>query len=132
MGMMLRGFWHHVLAGSRGAAELHEAVNLRSIDIGLYVVGDAHAVYTAITAAGITVPNDKSELLAVRTLRDRLDCGLVTRLLRCDTRYMLCDALTKGSVARSAIVEAFGNGFWRMEIIDQVHAWPDRRWTWWC
>ena len=56
MRMMHRGVWHQVLTGSRGAAELHEAVNSGSIDIGLYVVGDAHAVYTAITAEEITAP----------------------------------------------------------------------------
>jgi len=126
MGMLHRGFWYQVLTGTRGAMTLHEAVNSDVITLPLYVVGDAHAVFSAITAEEVSVPNDKSQLYAVRAMRDRLDCVALTRLLRCDTRDMLCDALTKGSIARNAIVEAFGQGFWEMMISEQIHAWPDR------
>eukprot|EP00959_Pyramimonas_sp_CCMP1952_P023671 497439-Pyramimonas_sp.AAC.1 len=87
--------------------------------MSLYLVGDAHAVFAAITAEEIAMPNDRSQLYAVRAMRDRLDCGSLTGLLRCDTRDMLCDALTKGAVARGAIVDAFGTGQWRMMIKDQ-------------
>ncbi len=125
LGMLHRGFWHQVCTGERGAKRLHELVNGGDIKTQLYMVGDAHAVFTAVTAEEISVPNDRSQLYAVRALRDRLECGSLSRLLRCDTRDMLCDALTKGSIARQAIVDAFAKGYWRMEVRDQSHAWPE-------
>eukprot|EP00959_Pyramimonas_sp_CCMP1952_P313118 6554104-Pyramimonas_sp.AAC.1 len=98
--MLHRGFWHQVLTGSRGAKELHEAVTPIIIEIGFYLVGDAHAVFAAIIAEEIAMPNDRSQLYAVRAMRDRLECGSLTALLMCDTRDMLCDAFTKGGGAR--------------------------------
>ena len=56
-------------------------------------------------------------------MRDRLECGSITALVRCDTRDMLCDAVTKGSIARTAVVVAFGEGHWRMEVKEQIHVW---------
>eukprot|EP00959_Pyramimonas_sp_CCMP1952_P085570 1790062-Pyramimonas_sp.AAC.1 len=91
--------------------------------MSLYLVGDAHAVFTAVTAEEIAIPNDRSQLYAARAMGGRLDCGSLAGLLRCDTRDMLCDALTKGAVARGAMVDAFGTGQWRMMIKDQIHIW---------
>ena len=50
-----------------------------------------------IATEEITMPNDRSQLYAVRALRDRLEAGALSRLVRCDARDMLCDALTKGA-----------------------------------
>ena len=122
--MLHRGFWHQVMTGSRGARELHDAVNSNSTEVKLHLVGDAHTVLTAITAEEIAVPNDRSQLHAARAMRDPLDCGSLICLIRCDTRD-LCDVLTKGAVARGAVVEAFGTGEWRMLIKGQNHVWPE-------
>ena len=104
--------------------QLHEAVHNGTAAVPLHLVGDAHAVFSAVTASEVKQPNERSLLYAVRALRDRLDAGSVARLHRCDTRDMLADCLTKGSISRTAITEAFRDGKWTMQIVDQLHSWP--------
>ena len=73
LGMLHRGFWHQVETGQQGARQLHELVNNGGISMPLCMVGDAHAVYAAVTAEEIAVPNVRSQLYAVRDIRDRLE-----------------------------------------------------------
>ena len=127
LGMIHCGFWHQELRGRASPHHLHENINGGRCDLELHMVADAHAVFVAVTASEVQVPNEKSSLHAVRALRDRLESGALTALHRCDTRDMLCDALTKGGIARKALVQAFDLGRWRMLIAEQVHRWRAAR-----
>lgn len=94
-GMMFRGVMYEVMFGNCEAGRLHELVNSGRIPF---------EVFTAITAEQVKPPNERSLLYAVRALRDRLDCGAIAWLHRCDTRDMLRDALTKGSICSRPMV----------------------------
>ena len=48
-------------------------------------------------------------------LKELLKCGTVRRLFWVNTHDQLADALTKGCIARSAIITAFRLGVWRTQ-----------------
>ena len=123
-GMLFAGLMYEMVRGPASSQVLHEAVHCGGTPIGVHLVGDAHAVFSAVTAAEVKQPNEKSLLYAVRSLRDRLDSGAVKRLHRCDTRDMLADALTKGGISRAEIIAAFATGSWFMKVKEQLHSWP--------
>ena len=79
-------------------------------DIQLHAVLDAKSVTSAITAPFLKVPAEPSLLVHVRWVRALLLRKVLTGLWWSDTRAMLADGLTKGSVDRSAL-ETVANGW---------------------
>ena len=120
LGLVLSCFVTEVLQGATSAMEVARTIQDGTLETAVHVIGDAHAVFEAVTATEISVPNEKSMLFAVRAVSDYLRNGLI-RLHRVDTRDMLADALTKGSVSRSEILKALQSGVWRFAHADQHH-----------
>ncbi len=75
------------------------------------MAGDAHAVFSAIVASEISVPNERTMLFGVKAVRDYLD-----------TRDMLADGLTKGTISRDSLLVALLKGEWRMQHREQLHS----------
>ena len=64
---------------------------------------DAYSVFSAATAAQIKIPAQQSLVSHVQFLRELLDRGVLHRLWWIDTRDMVADGLTKGSIEREAL-----------------------------
>lgn len=79
-------------------------------DIQLHAILDAKSVTSAITAPFLKIPAEPSLLVHVRWVRALLLKKVLTGLWWSDTRAMLADGLTKGSVDRSAL-ETVANGW---------------------
>ena len=71
--------------------------------VAIVVVIDADSVYTSVTALQVKAPAEKSLLVQLQWLRELLDRRVVHTLAWCDTRDMISDALTKGSVDRARV-----------------------------
>ena len=96
-------------------------MEIGNLPFPLHLVGDAHAVYSAIVASEISVPNERTMLFGVKAVRDYLDTRKITALHRVDTRDMLADALTKGTVTRNDLLVALREGRWKIKHADQHH-----------
>ena len=72
--------------------------------IDLFV--DAKSVTDAVSATDVCTPQEASLKLHLITIRDRLSRGILRSVSWCDTRDMVADALTKGSVERLTIQAA--------------------------
>ena len=64
------------------------------------------SVFAAVTAVQIKVPAESSLLSHIQFLRELLDNNVIEALAWSDTRDMLADGLTKGSVDRTALLDA--------------------------
>ena len=71
--------------------------------VSLELVVDAKSVSSAVTAPNVKVPAEPSLLLHVAWLRSLLMNQRLRRLYWSDTRAMIADALTKGSVTRELL-----------------------------
>ena len=67
---------------------------------------DALSVFAAITATYIKHPAEKSLLSHIQFIREMLDSGVLDALLWIDTRDMLADGLTKGTIDRADLHQA--------------------------
>ena len=97
-GPMTDGQAKSILAGSQ------------SSPIQLHAVLDAESVTAAVTAPVLKIPAEPSLLVHVRWVRQLVQAGVLKGLWWTDTRSMLADGLTKGSVDRSAL-ESVANGW---------------------
>ena len=71
--------------------------------VAITVVVDAESVYSAITAQQVKAPAERSLLIHLQWVRELLDRRVLHTLAWCDTRDMVSDAMTKGSVDRARI-----------------------------
>ena len=72
------------------------------------------SVLAAISAEAVRAPAEKSLVGHLLWLREFADRGILTGAAWVDTRDMLSDGLTKGSVDRS-LIDAALNGTWRVQ-----------------
>ena len=102
-GMLLALSLHEFTAGAQSAAE---AKTLRetggwNVKLSLYV--DAMSVYAAATATFIKIPAEKPLLSHTQYTRELLGTKVLEAPVWLDTRDMVADGLTKGSVDRDAL-----------------------------
>ena len=123
-GMLLALSLHEFSAGAQIAAE---AKNLRetggwNVKLSFYV--GAMSVYAAVTATFIKIPVEKSLLPHIQYIRELLDTKVLEALVWLDTRDMVADGFTKGSVDRDAL-HACMNGIWLLQ--HSVQSWSTNK-----
>ena len=92
-----------------GAVTASNCVNLRdnggyAVPMVLYI--DALSVYAAIIATFIKTPADQSVLCHLQYVRELRDHDVLRALVWLDTRDMIADGMTKGSIDRSELHRA--------------------------
>ena len=94
---------HEIERGCRGAGEGRRIREEGGLAFRIWLCIDAMSVLAAVSAEAVRAPTEKSLMNHVCWLRELADRGLVTGLAWVDTRDMLSDGLTKGSVSRDLI-----------------------------
>ena len=89
-----------------------------AIPMALYI--DAMSVYSATTATFVKTPADNGVLCHIQYLRELLDEGILYALVWADTRDMLADGLTKGSIDREQL-HALMDG--KVEVKHDIKIW---------
>ena len=62
-------------------------------------------MFSGATATEVKVPSEPHLLYLLKALRDRLDSKAIDQLWWLDTRDMICDAMTKGTLSREALLD---------------------------
>ena len=76
----------------------------------MIVFTDCRSIFSAVSSEHIRTPTEKSILFHAQWIRQLIDCNVLI-LVWLDTRDMICDGLTKGSVDREALQRAM-QGYW--------------------
>ena len=103
-GLLLRQIAHEFTCGPLTAADaraLREGDKTSPVEVS--VGTDAMSLFQAVTAIHVKVPAETSLLSHLQYLRELLDKHILSRLFWFDTRDMLADGLTKGSIDRFAL-----------------------------
>ena len=106
LGVLLLQMLHEIDAGPVTAQQSREMRMNGGYCIPMVLQIDAMSVFAAITATYVKAPAEKSLLSHVQFVRELLDTKVLTALHWIDTRDMLADGLTKGSVERDALADA--------------------------
>ena len=110
-GLLLSQMLHEVLEGPMTAVEARNQRIAGRFSVPMVLYVDAMSVFAAVTATFIKTPAEKSLLCHVQFLRELLDSGVLTALVWLDTRDMCSDGLTKGAVARDALMKIMDGSF---------------------
>ena len=94
-------------------ARVMQQSNPEKMHTKLALIVDARSVTLAITAPVLKAPAENSALVSVAWLRDHLRNRVIDFLLWADTRVMISDGLTKGSINRESIHDVM-NGEWNI------------------
>ena len=97
---LLHQVWYGCDQGSDALAKSQEDGGLRPL---IKAATDAKAVFDSVAAPDICDPAECSLKLHLIALRNKIAYGIVDSLWWSDTRDMLADGLTKGSVNRMAL-----------------------------
>ena len=113
-GLLVNITLHEIERGCRGAGEARRLREEGGLAFKMWLCIDAMSVLAAMSAEPVRAPAEKSLVGHLLWLREFADRGILTGAAWVDTRDMLSDALTKGSVDRS-LIEAALNGTWRVQ-----------------
>jgi len=119
--LLLQLIYHQIYCGTTESAD---ELLVKMEDGGLYppidLMIDARSVLDAIAAAEVCTPAEASLRLHLIAVRDRLSRGLLRSISWTDTRDMIADALTKGGIDRTMIMQAM-QGRLAMKYIVRTH-----------
>ena len=101
-------------AGCVTAQCLARMLSTAAWPIQIEAVIDAKGVFDAIVAPDAKLPVEESFIAVLQSLREQFAQKLAKALWWVDTEDMFSDALTKGSVAREALLQALGYGRWQV------------------
>ena len=102
-GIVLAQTLHEMQTGDTSAHSSRQRRENGGYQIPMALYVDALSVYAAVTAVFIKIPADQSVLCHLHYLREMLDFDVLRLLVWVDTRDMLADGLTKGSVERQVL-----------------------------
>jgi hypothetical protein len=122
-GLLLATILHQVNTGACSVTVAKELREHGGWKVRLLLALDAMSVFAAATATQVKVPAEKSLLSHVQYLRELLDLGILEQLSWWDTRDMVSDGLTKGSVDRIAL-HAVMQGF--LKLAQPVKVWSSK------
>jgi len=110
LGILILLMLHELEKGPVTKAQARQLRDEGGYAIPMTLQIDALSVFAAITATYIKHPAEKGLLSHVQFVRELLDTRVVQALIWIDTRDMMADGLTKGSVDRD-VLHSVMNGF---------------------
>ena len=102
-GFLIAQLLHEACTGDISAASGKDKRDNGGYQVPMALYIDALSVYTAITATFVKIPAENGALCHLLYLRELMEHNVLFALIWTDTRDMLADGLTKGSVDREAL-----------------------------
>ena len=115
MCIVLAGILHEIDKGSCSATTLAACAERGGFSRDMVVFSDSESFFKACTATEVRLPTERDLAYTVMNIREWLDRGIMKELIWIDTRDMLCDGLTKGSISRFDVINALNQGRWTLK-----------------
>ena len=98
--------------GPLKAEELARRTDSGDMPVDLEVATDNRGMLNGVTATEVKTPSEPHLLYIMKALRDRLASKSIDAMWWFDTRDMVCDAMTKGTLSREALLT-----LWRTAVL---------------
>ena len=119
--MFLAGYFQEVFWGVCTAEKIANMMQNGQLDVQIRIGVDAKSVHDAWKAEKTNVPCEAQLLHVLKALKAHFDEGRLDACAWIDTEDMVSDALTKGGVARKAILAMMATAWWT----------PSKPWSVW-
>ena len=87
----------------------------------LHMYTDSYSIFSYLKAQHLKFPAEKGTYFHLAYLRELLEAGIVRSINWCDTRDMVADGITKGSLDRTALTDVM-RGVWRLKHATEAHS----------
>ena len=112
IGLLIRGMFAELVRGPMSAAVMAKKTDCGDLGVELEIATDNRGLFNGATATEIKIPSEPHLLYLLKALRDRLDSKSIDALWWFDTRDMICDAMTKGTLPREPLLR-----LWRTAVL---------------
>ena len=119
-GFLLAQMLHEIVTGDTRCSTARQLRDNGGYAIPMALYIDAMSVFSATTATFVKTPADNGVLCHIQYLRELLDEGILFAFVWADTRDMLADGLTKGSIDREQL-HALMDG--KVEVKHDIKIW---------
>ena len=126
MAIVLAGMQHEIDMGPQTPAQLEYLAENGGFSRRIVIFTDSNSVYAAVTATEVQLPKEKHLAYTVMKIREWLDKRVIHEIVWIDTRSMVCDGLTKGSVNRFDLIKLLNTGTWNCEQADTAKRWKPK------
>ena len=113
LGVLIRGMFAELILGPCKAGKLAELTDSGQLPVALEVATDNRGMFSGVTATEVKTPSEPHLLYVMKALRDRLHSKAIDALWWFDTRDMICDAMTKGTLSREPLLK-----LWRTAMLE--------------
>ena len=113
IGLLIRGMFAEIVNGPMSASALARKTDCGDLGVELEIGTDNRGLFNGATAVEIKIPSEPHLLYLLKALRDRLDSKSIDALWWFDTRDMICDAMTKGTLPREPLLRR-----WRTAMLE--------------
>jgi len=110
--------------GPQSAGELAKKQDDAGLSLTMEANANAKSVFDVVVNVRAARAFEEYMLIHILKLRERIKLHALKKLWWCDTRDMVTDDLTKGSVDRSAILALSESGQWKVVHNVAVHPQP--------
>ena len=104
IGLLIRGMFAELVRGPMSAAVMAKKTDCGDLGVEREIATDNRGLFNGATATEIKIPSEPHLLYSLKALRDRLDSKSIDALWWFDTRDMICDAMTKGTLPREPLL----------------------------
>ena len=87
----------------------------------LHMYTDSYSIFSYLKAQHLKFPAEKGTYFHLAYLRELLEAGIVRSINWCDTRDMVADGITKGSLDRTALTDVM-RGVWKLKHATEAHS----------
>jgi len=122
-GILLQLMLHEIRQGPVSKMQGRQLREQGGYAIPAVVYLDALSVYAAVTATNIKIPAEKSLLSHIQFIRETLDNKVLQAIVWLDTRDMIADGLTKGTVERD-LLHLLMSG--KVQIMHECKLWASK------
>jgi len=122
IGLLIRGMFAELVEGPMKASVIAQRTDIGDLGVELELGTDNRGLFNGTTATEIKTPSEPHLLYLLKALRDRLDSHSINALWWFDTRDMICDAMTKGTLPREPLLR-----LWRTALL-QIAGEPPVQW----
>ena len=121
MGVILLSFLEELRRGALRAEDQRRLREAGGYAMPLHMYTDSYSIFSYLKAQHLKFPAEKGTYFHLAYLRELLEAGIVRSINWCDTRDMVADGITKGSLDRTALTDVM-RGVWRLKHATEAHS----------
>ena len=97
-----------------------------SLPFSIQIVTDCKSLFDSLRCEETVIPTEQSLIMLLLQLKESMRSGTIKTIVWADTRDLIADGLTKGSIARAALLAFSMTSLWQLRHTIEIFTEPVR------